>query len=216
MSAPSHSEPLDDSPRRRTFPRVSYRDEHEALRARLAATEQRLHIAEEELADAKRRIDEHVEQRSWLTRSRRNGAPRARAARRYWPFSSELDTFAYGRNWELISAGLSLIVSATLFSLGDISATLAVTLVTLSLAGVGLLSRWMRSTRRRAAAHALEELANDGVPVADLHPEARTRVGVDPAVVGNGLAAEKLNADTLEERGELPSSSPQSRQHESR
>jgi hypothetical protein len=37
---------------------MTYRDEHEALRARLAATEQRLRETEDELAQAKRRLDE--------------------------------------------------------------------------------------------------------------------------------------------------------------
>jgi hypothetical protein len=37
---------------------MAYRDEHEALRARLEATEERLRIAEGELAEAKRRLEE--------------------------------------------------------------------------------------------------------------------------------------------------------------
>jgi hypothetical protein len=37
---------------------MPYRDEQEALRARLEATEQRLRVAEEELAEAKRRLEE--------------------------------------------------------------------------------------------------------------------------------------------------------------
>ena len=36
---------------------MAYRDEHEALRARLEATEQRLRVAETELEDAKRRLE---------------------------------------------------------------------------------------------------------------------------------------------------------------
>jgi hypothetical protein len=183
---------------------MSYRDEHEALRARLDATEQRLRIAEEELADAKRRVDAHVEKRSAPARWRRIGSPSAPGARRQWPFSSELDTFAYGRHWEFITAGLSLIVSATLFRLGTISGTLAVALFVLSLAGIGLLSRWIRSTPRPLV-RALEDLENDPASIADLTTQARTRVGVDPAVLGNDPDEKDVSSDTLKKRDDVPS-----------
>jgi hypothetical protein len=184
---------------------MSYRDEQEALRARLEATEQRLRITEEELAEAKRRVDAHVEQRPAPVRSRRVRSPSALGAQRPWPFSSELDAFAYGRNWELIIGGLSVIVSATLFRLGTISGALSVALFISTLAGIGLLSRWLRSTPRRIV-RALEELEKASAPVTDVSPEAHTRVGTEPAVVTNDVGERDVSAaDTSEESGEVPS-----------
>ena len=179
--------------------RMSYRDDQEALRARLDATEERLRIAEEELADANRRADAP---RSAPARSRRVESPSR--ARRQRPFRSELDAFAYGRHWEFVSAGLSLIINATLFRLDAISGALAVALFLSSVAGVALLSRWMRSAPQRLA-RALEDLENDPATVADVNPQARTRVGIDPAGIRNDLAEEDVSAETLEEGCELPS-----------
>jgi hypothetical protein len=151
---------------------MAYRDEQEALLARLEATEQRLRVAENELADAKRRLEEPLvlQPSAPPPSSRRVGYPPVAAA-----------PAQYGVVAAVSGTVLSVVGIAFLLwnlpgdeGLGDIAATLALAAMFGLLPGAGLLYFSIRRPARRAPL----ELESEP-PRARVAPQARVEVAAD-------------------------------------
>ncbi len=146
---------------------MAYRDEHEALRARLEATEQRLRVAENELADARRELEKPLEPSSAPPSSRRVGFPQtARHGLQYGRMAAALG-----------GTVLSLLGIASLLwnlpgadGVGDIAATLAAAIAFCLAPGALLLyfSARTRPRRSRVASDAAVEVPRAGMTNVDV------------------------------------------------
>jgi len=122
---------------------MAYRDDQEAVRARLDATEARLRETEEALVEARRELADQHTPRIIATVARR-------APRKERPFASDLNRVALGLGWELTCATFIVITCASLFSFQVLSGLAAGISLLAALAALALLRWWLRLRTRRA------------------------------------------------------------------
>ena len=122
---------------------MGYRDDQEAVRARLDATEARLRETEEALVEARRELADQHTPRIIATLARR-------VPRKERPFASDLDRVALGLGWEVTCAMFIVLTCASLFSFQVLSGLTAGISLLAALAALALLRWWSRLRTRRA------------------------------------------------------------------